>query len=605
MVRHYKKKIGISFKNYTEENVNKALDDIKKGKKSLRQAAEYYRVPKSTLHDKKIGKKNKKHGGQCAMSFEEERLLAEGIVKFCEWGFPLTRQDMRLLVKGYLDRKGVKIKQFKNNYPGIDWFYNFLCRNNILTERFAQNIKRSRANITKEVIQTYFDNLGQTIENIPPSNIINYDESNLTDDPGKIKVLCRRGSKRVERIVDSSKSSTSIMMAISGSGVLLPPYVVYKSVHLYPTWIEGGPDGTVYNRTKSGWFDSATFDDWFDKILLPYCKKLPGKKVLIGDNLAAHTSIHVLRCCEQNDIHFVLLPPNGTHILQPLDVSFFGPFKKVWRTVLAEWKIKNRGCIVKSEFPTLLKKSIEKIENIETNIKSGFRACGIVPLSPDAVLKKIPDPERQENEGVNAEHWTNILKTFLHESRLTVTQDNKKGRGKKLQVPAGKGIILRDMETSDSEAEMETSDIEAEIALEDISEDENESDQEDSAELLNKENENMFPLNQDDTNDVDPAIEVGFFVVVRFCCTKTLANKYYVGCVTEVMSERNKNIFLVNFLRKQHSEKMGEYFTYPTVKDESIIEEDQIVKVFKNFKDLRRQRYHFPILSSLKNIKIE
>ncbi|KAJ8963535.1 hypothetical protein NQ314_005562 [Rhamnusium bicolor] len=242
--------------------------------------------------------------------------------------------------------------------------------------------------------------------------------------------------------------------------------------------------------------------------------------------------------------------------------------------------MKNRGCILKSEFSALLKKAIEKVENIETNIKSGFRACGIVPLSPDTVLKKIPDPERKEHEGVNEEHWTNTLKTFLHESRLTVTQDFKKGRGKKLQVPAGKGISLRDMETSDSEAEIALEDISEDEELEEERECENESDRDETVEIQDEDNENMFLQNQSDTNDADYAMEVGIFVVVKFCCSKTKANKYYVGCVTEVMPERNKNILLVNFLTKQNSEKMGEYFTYPTVKDESIIEEDQIEKVF-------------------------
>lgn len=606
MVRCYKKKIGINFKNYNEENIARALEDIRQGRKSVRQAAEYYRVPKSTLHDKKKGIKTKNHGGQPVISQDEEKLLAKGILQFSEWGFPLTRQDMRSLVKSYLDRKGAKIKQFKDNYPGIDWFYKFISRNKILTERFAQNIKRSRANITKEIIESYFLNLRETIENIPPSNIINYDESNLSDDPGRVKVLCKRGSKRVERIVDSSKSSISIMMAISGSGVLLPPYVVYKSVHLYPTWVEGGPDETVYNRTKSGWFDTVTFDDWFDKILLPYCRKLPGRKVLIGDNLAAHTSMHVLRCCEQNDISFVLLPPNGTHLLQPLDVSFFGPFKKVWRSVLADWKLKNRGCIVKSEFPALLRKSIEGIENMKTNIMSGFRACGIVPLSPDAVLKKIPDPERNENNNANEEHWTNSLKEFLHESRLKVTGDaTKKKRGKKLQVAAGKGISSRDMD-------METSESEAEIAQDDTSEDEelkrelesdNENDQEGTEEMQDENNENLCPQNQSGINETDPAIRVQSFVVVKFTCNAK--NKYYIGCVTEVIKEATKEIFLVNFLRKQNSNKIAEYFLYPIVKDESLIDKEQIVKVLKNIKDLRRQRYNFPELSSLKNIKIE
>ena len=30
---------------------------------------------------------------------------------------------------------------------------------------------------------------------------------------------------------------------------------------------EGGPSGTRYNRSKSGWFDGVIFDDWFSNWL--------------------------------------------------------------------------------------------------------------------------------------------------------------------------------------------------------------------------------------------------------------------------------------------------------------------------------------------------
>lgn len=326
--------------NYTDEHLNQAISDIKNKRKTFRQAAEYYNIPKSTLHDKIKEKHGKVQGGQPVFSNEEEKMLAEGITKFSEWGFPMTRNEIRTLVKQFLDRKGVRIKQFENNLPGVEWFYKFLERNKILTERFAQNIKRCRANINREIVQEYFSNLSETLQNIPPTHILNYDETNLCDDPGKAKVVCRRGSKRVERILDSSKSSVSVMISVSASGIMLPPYIVYKSVHLYPTWIEGGPDGAIYNRTKSGWFDGPTFEDWFEKVALPYCKNLAGKKVLIGDNLSSHVSIHVLQACQRNNIDFVLLPPNGTHLLQPLDVSFFAPMKKAWRNILTDWKQK-------------------------------------------------------------------------------------------------------------------------------------------------------------------------------------------------------------------------------------------------------------------------
>ncbi|CAH1980481.1 unnamed protein product [Acanthoscelides obtectus] len=235
--------------NYEPQKMEQALEDIRNKRKSLRGASEYYGIPKSTLFDKLRRQKDGKHGAPTKLSEQEEKMFAEAITQFAEWGFPMTRRDIRCLV----NRKGKQITQFKDNMPGIEWFYNYVSRNKILTE-----------------ICTKYKEIEQTLERVEPMNIVNYDETNLTDDPGKQKVLCRRGSKMVENIIDSSKSSTSVMMAITATGQLLPPYVIYKSVYLYPTWIEGGPDGTMYNRTKSGWFDGPAFKHWFDRILLPY-----------------------------------------------------------------------------------------------------------------------------------------------------------------------------------------------------------------------------------------------------------------------------------------------------------------------------------------------
>lgn len=598
MGREYKKKVGIKFRFYEQKTLERALFDIKIKKRSIRGASEYYNIPKSTLHDHLKGKSVNSHGGQTLISLEEEKMFAEGIKTFSEWGFPMTRMDIRMLVRDYLNRKGVTIKKFPNNLPGIDWFYGFLRRNNALTQRLAQNIKRCRANITREIVTNYFDNLRKILEDVPPSHIVNYDETNLTDDPGRVKVLCRRGSKRVERIIDSSKASTSVMMSISASGTLLPPYIVYKSVHLYPTWIEGGPEGSVYNRTKSGWFDAASFEDWFDKILLPYFKKLPGKKILLGDNLASHTSLHVLQSCEANNIHFVLLPPNGTHLLQPLDVAFFAPFKKSWRAILTAWKTKNRGCVPKSEFPRLLKTAIENVSNLVNNIKSGFRACGIVPLDQDVVLKKIPATETPENESADQQRWTHTLHEFLQESRLATTQDVQKKRGKKLKVPPGQGVtskdIIKEMDNFE-ESDIEERD-EEDMVIENMS-------GEDESETEDEQAMTETGTNQSETVETDFTVDIETFLLVKFTAPKK-TEKYYVGCVTAVI-DKTKEMYLVNFLRKQDSDKMGTYFTYPSVKDESIIDGSQISKVLKMVKDLRRGRYQFPCLSEMKNIKLE
>lgn len=338
--------------------------------------------------------------------------------------------------------------------------------------------------------------------------------------------------------MDSSKSSTSVMMSVSASGVLLPPYVVYKAIHLYPTWIEGGPEGAVYYRTRSGWFDGPTFENWFDQIVIPYFKNLKGKKVLIGDNLASHMSIHVLECCAKYDIEFVLLPPNATHILQPLDVAVFAPFKKSWRAILTEWKVTNRGCILKSEFPRLFKKAIENVTNMENNIMAGFRTCGIFPLDPDIVLNKIPDST--EDPAVNQEHWVHTLQDFLHESRLVTTQDTRTPGGKWLQVAPGKGINAQYLKRTENEGE--------EVFMLDSSGDDLDANEEPEIEDEQEINETDIE-NKNDTDQIETnfLIEIGTFVAVKFSCPNNNF-KYFVGCVTYVID--NNKTYLVNFLRK-------------------------------------------------------
>ncbi|KAG5896931.1 hypothetical protein JTB14_030484 [Gonioctena quinquepunctata] len=145
---------------------------------------------------------------------------------------------------------------------------------------------------------------------------------NFYDYPGRSEVIVRRGSKRAKKIMDTSKSATSVMFAVSASGVMLPPYIIYKADQIWQTCTDCSPNGARYIRSESGWFIQNLFGNWFSTIALDYFKKLPGgPKVLIGDNLASHLSLKVINKCLANDINFILLPPNSTHICQPLDVS--------------------------------------------------------------------------------------------------------------------------------------------------------------------------------------------------------------------------------------------------------------------------------------------
>ena len=134
---------------------------------------------------------------------------------------------------------------------------------------------------------------------------------------------------------------------------ILYQIVVYKSENVYENWVKNSPVGSIYDATKSGWFDMRTFDLWFFKQFLPVALRMLGKKVLIDDNSGSHFSAKVIEACKTNDILFICLSPNSTHLCQPLDGAVFRPLKVEWKDILDTWRCesKSKANLPKTVFP--------------------------------------------------------------------------------------------------------------------------------------------------------------------------------------------------------------------------------------------------------------
>nr|CAI5848409.1 unnamed protein product [Callosobruchus analis] len=306
MVRTYKRKLGARiYKDYTNEVLDQALSKATEEGWSLQRASREYKIPYGTLNNKFHGRCIRKNGGQTVFPMSEEKVFISAAITCGEWGFPLEAADLRQFAKNCLDSQGRNIAIFTNNLLGNDWI---------------------------DDIKNYFDNLRTTLQNIPPSNVFNFDETNVQDDPGNKKMLLRRGTKYPERVCNFTKSAT-IMMCGSAS--------VRENV---ATGAENGSKGSPccnkrccalgarYNRTKHRWMDAQTFTDWFTSAFLPHAKELKGRKEIIS----SHFTNEVLQLCRENDIDFVSLPKNSTHLTQPLDVGFSRAFKTAWRSTLSK-----------------------------------------------------------------------------------------------------------------------------------------------------------------------------------------------------------------------------------------------------------------------------
>ncbi|XP_063242751.1 jerky protein homolog-like isoform X1 [Bacillus rossius redtenbacheri] len=561
------------------KKVNLAVQAVKNGM-TIRKAEEKFGVSKSALHRylKQFRDNEGKHidfkskGGQTLLPSDFEKDIVECLQTCAGWGYPLSAFDLRCFVKYYLDREGKTIAKFKNNMPGYEWALRFLTRHKTgLSQRLCQNIKRSRAEVSPPVINKFFDELEATADGIPSHLIINYDETALSDDPGRRKLIFKRGCKYPERVMNQSKASVSVMFAVTSSGKMLSPYVIYKSTYLYDLWSEGGPPGTFYNRSKSGWMDGNCFLDWFKRVIIPYCRRFEGKKLLIGDNLSSHLSPTVVRLCEENEILFVFLPPNSTHLTQPLDVSLFRPLKMSWRKVLEETKAKAQGKhkpFDKKYFPSLLKKTMNLMEReLEHNIQAGFAKAGIFPLNRKRVLDKLPSGhnEDEQKEQTVDSSLTEFLKTMRYG---TSDEEVTRGRKKRLNVPAGRSVTVADLEGSD------TSDSESEHVMSEHDE-----------LVLNRHTSSECEIPNGKEGEKDPTD--GDWVKVRFAYDRGI--KIFIGRIVKKF-ETDEHWYIGTFLRQ--STKCSNIFVFPNVPDESYFSNNDILAVL-NEPTVRRGRYSF------------
>ncbi|CAH2109325.1 unnamed protein product [Euphydryas editha] len=348
---------------YTKEDLEKALGDIKNCRKTQKGAPEVYNIPVSTLKYKLKEQHSKPVGKPPVISSKEEDSITAHIISLADLGIPVSMLDVRVIVKGFLDNEKRLIKEFKNNLPGWEWGKLFLERHPNIKPKVAHAISRKRAQVTQEMVQNYFDYLHKELQDVPPSNIFNFDETGFHDNPKKQTLLFRRSCKNPEIILNSTKSCYTVMFCCNATGEFVPLYIIFKAKQKWTSWIQGAPAGTRMAVTKSGWIDAATFEDWFEEQLLPVLQQKEGKKVLLGDNLSSHITLKTLRLCHENNIAFVCLIPNSTHLLQPLDVSYFSSLKSNWRKVLVNWR-KTRPVV------------LEKLRNYSKPIEEVRQAVG-------------------------------------------------------------------------------------------------------------------------------------------------------------------------------------------------------------------------------------
>ena len=383
-MRNYQKKGN----SYTNEELQKAIQDVERNERSVRQAAKDLGISHDTLRRKIIANVDAENvedmrGKKTVLTMEEEAKLADYLRTLAKWGFGLTKEELLCVVSDYCHRTNTS-NRFKNGKPGQEWFTNFCKRNNMKiknTERLEK--KRQKNTSDPFLIYEFYDLLEKLASELDlqskPDHWWNLDECGVCHDPTKCKALAGKEQTNIYRTDQGpGRENTTVMACVNACGRKLAPLFIFKAAKLWSTW-RGTEDipGTFYAVAENGFITSDIFYDYIQK----FCRTVRERPlILIVDGHIFHLDLRTVNLAKKENIAVVKLPSHTTDLLQPLDRTCFGPFKKRWNAALVNWQRLNQRMLNKSEFVNLVC-SVWDEGLSELNIVSGFRSCGIFPLN--------------------------------------------------------------------------------------------------------------------------------------------------------------------------------------------------------------------------------
>ena len=325
------------------------------------------------------------------MTDKEEAELVDFLLRCASIGYPKTRKQALAIVQRPLDSRNAQ------HTVTDGWWASFCRRHPVLSLRTPAPLSRARAAASNsESIERYFDLLEETLDvyrlRERPHLIFNMDETGMPLNPKPPKVIASSKARTVTSTSSGDKTQQTIVGCVSAGGRAMPPMVIWDRKSITPTHAKGEVGGTTYAFSSKGWMDSVIFDGWFANHFLRW---LPMDRpiLLLLDGHSSHFCPETLRNAAEQEIIVFALPPNTTHLSQPLDKGCFGPLKMRWRQVCHKYMSENPGKIVtRYSFSELFAEAWND-SMIPCNILSGFSTTGIFPVNRNALLKRLNDFE--------------------------------------------------------------------------------------------------------------------------------------------------------------------------------------------------------------------
>src|SRR6266699_4012423 len=179
---------------------------------------------------------------------------------------------------------------------------------------------------------------------------------------------------------------TIIIEYVLAGGWHLQPLVIFKGKDVQQQWF---PDEGIeefkdwkFESSPKGWTSDDIAVRWLNTVFIPQTwVPYNRSRLFIVNGHKSHITDDFMYGCFNSNIYLLFLPPYASHVLQPLDLSVFGPIKAHYRTVIGNLIYQSDDCpISKRGFLECYSKVRQRSLN-EKNILAGWKATRLWPIN--------------------------------------------------------------------------------------------------------------------------------------------------------------------------------------------------------------------------------
>ena len=372
-----------------------AVRAVERGVLTLRAAVREYGIPRTTLRDRLKARCFDKPvlGKQPVFSEDFDDELAERVIYVSNMFYGITTEKLSHLAFEFAERQRVK-HPFKNGRAGPDWVAGFLRRHPEISVRKPESISLARLEgVNKKNVQKFYDNIRGLVQKngpYPSHRIFNVDETGVAPVVASPKVLAARGDRRVGRVATAERGKlTTIIGCVSASCACVPPMLVFGGrKRMDPTLLAEAPEGAIGGVSDSGWVTTQLFLQWFHHFVEHAGPSKERRVLLIMDNHTSHISSDIITQARLHGVDIVTIPPHSSHVLQPLDLTIYGPLKQAWARQIGYHHDANPGHrITDRQIGGIFARAWRSVMDNQDSIKNGFETSGICPFNPDRVME--------------------------------------------------------------------------------------------------------------------------------------------------------------------------------------------------------------------------